>query len=501
MIIPLHGPSGSNTICALLVCAFLSNFAACNKDESLSRQFETEKLFFQAQKVTDRIMINPRIAAPADFSEAIAFFRQVVRKADELPDNSWLSSLRKRSLASVAQLEVMQEHIEAAVEAYQEILKRFPADDEIAVAARLGLALLYERSFDYRDAVENYAVLLPSLLSKIDPENPQTYLLTIPFQFARLHRLDADQHRAVSAYEQAAEIYEQIIHKWPHAKVAIQATNFLVTILADLGKWDRLDRVLDEQIQKYQRSEFLPQFLYLKAQLMHSRLTQPDLALNLLQELMAKFPDHEIVPSARLEIALIYMERQNYDKARELLRAIIQKYQDKPALAARAHEQIARSFELQGQWEQALNDYRWLAKQYEGHPPALSAPLHIARHYTEHNNPALAEKAYAEAIEYYQGIINKYPKSMVAALAQEQIANCFMVQQKWQEAASAASKIAQVLDNNVGRISTYLLLGKIYETTDQRQLAVKVYKEFIAQFPQHPLVGSIEARVRRLSSS
>jgi tetratricopeptide (TPR) repeat protein len=195
------------------------------------------------------------------------------------------------------------------------------------------------------------------------------------------------------------------------------------------------------------------------------------------------------------------MERENYDKARELLGAIVQKYRDQPALAAHAHELIARSYERQGQWEQALNDYRWLAKQYEGQPPALTAPLHIARYYTEQNNQVLAEKAYNEAVEYYQGIINKYPKSMVAALAQEQIANCFIVQRKWQEAVTATSKIAQILDNNVGRVSTYLLLGRIYETTDQRQLAAKVYAEFIKQFPQHPLVGSLEERVRRLTSS
>jgi tetratricopeptide (TPR) repeat protein len=497
----LHRPTGRNAIYSFIACAFILNFAACGQNETLSRQFETEKRFFRAQKVTDRIMINPRIAASTDFVEATSLYRQVVREADELPENPWLTSLSKRSLATMAQLEVMQEHVEAAVEVYQEILKRFPSDNELSVAARLGLASLYERSFAYRNAVENFAPLLPNLAAKIDPNNPQAYLITIPFQYARLHRMEADRQLAVAAYEQAAVTYEQIIHKWPATKAAMQATNFLATILADLQQWDKLNTVLEEQIRKYQKSEYLPRLLFLRAQLMRSRMNQPEYALNLFQELLARYPDHEIVPSVQLEIAAVHMERENYDKARELLGAIVQKYRDQPALAAHAHELIARSYERQGQWEQALNDYRWLAKQYEGQPPALTAPLHIARYYTEQNNQVLAEKAYSEAVEYYQGIINKYPKSMVAALAQEQIANCFIVQRKWQEAVTATSKIAQILDNNVGRVSTYLLLGRIYETTDQRQLAAKVYAEFIKQFPQHPLVGSLEERVRRLTSS
>ena len=470
-------------------------------DQRTQQQFEIEKLFFQAEKATDRIMINPRIAASTDYSEAISLYRQVVREAEGLPDNPWLNSLCKQSFANMAQLEVMQEHVEAAVEVYQEILKRYPPDDEAALAARLGLASLYERSFAYHEAVENYSVLLPTLVSKIDPQNPQSYLLAIPFQYARLHRLEADRNRALSAYEQAAATYEQIMHRWPNSKAAMQSVNLLITILADLQKWDRLNALLDAQIKASQQSEYLPRFLYLKAQLLHKWMNKPDLALSQFQGLLAKYPDHEITPSIQLGIALIYMDQANYDKARELLTAITEKHRrDRPALAAHAHEQIARSFELQGNWEQALNDYRWLAKQYEGQPSALTAPLQIARYYTERNNPVLAEKAYAEAVEYYQAIVNKYPKSMVAALAQEQIANCFVVQEKWQEAVTATSKIADVMNNNVGHISTYLLLGKIYETTNQRELAAKVYKEFMAKFPKHPLVSTLEEKVRSLTS-
>src|SRR5262245_29967269 len=169
MRLPLHLPTCLNTMRFFICCVLLANFTACMNGQSPQRRFEIEKVYFRAQKVMDRIMINPRIAAATDFAEATSLYRQVVREAEQLSNDPSLVSLTKRSLASMAQLEVMQEHIEAAVEVYQETLKRFPADDEISIATRLALASLYERSFSYHDAVENYSALLPTLASKIDP--------------------------------------------------------------------------------------------------------------------------------------------------------------------------------------------------------------------------------------------------------------------------------------------------------------------------------------------
>jgi tetratricopeptide (TPR) repeat protein len=148
-----------------------------------------------------------------------------------------------------------------------------------------------------------------------------------------------------------------------------------------------------------------------------------------------------------------------------------------------------------------VNEYRFLAKEHETTPAGLAAMFYIARYYTEHNEPALAETAYQEAITFYQELIRKYPQSLVAAIAQEQIANCFLTQKKWDEAVTAASNISKILDNSVGRLSTFLLLGNIYEFTGQSKLAVKAYQEFIAQFPQHPLTGTLKEKVQRLMRS
>jgi tetratricopeptide (TPR) repeat protein len=208
-----------------------------------------------------------------------------------------------------------------------------------------------------------------------------------------------------------------------------------------------------------------------------------------------------VAPRVRLEIAKITLQQKSYAQARQLLKEIVGKEKQAPAVAAQAQSEIARSFELEGRWDLAMNEYRWLSQQYETFPLALAAPLHIANYYIRVDDRKLAEKAFGDAVSFYQSIIGKYPKSVVAGIAQEHIANCFMAQKKWDEAINAASNIDKVLDNNVGRVSSYLLLGAIHESRGQSQLAVKVYREFMERFPQHPLAQALKDKVEALTNS
>ncbi len=475
---------------------------ACGAKEARQQQFQLEKTYFRAQKITDAILINPRIAPTKDFGEAIALYRQVVAKADSSMADSSAINLIKLSLMRVAELEMLQQRIDRAIATYQEILKRFYADDdEVTVAARLALGMLHERSFVYQDAIDAYAGLLPNFSSRLDPDNPNGYLLSVPFQFARLSQAGQYGAQNRNASAQAMEIYRQLLAKWPNTKTAVLATNYLAALMAEQQQWDELGALLNQKIASAQDSTHRPEYLYWKGLLLHNHLGQAAAALQVFQDFVETYPKHALVPQVRFEVAKITMKQKKLDEARALLKTIVKDYRQIPDVAAAAREALARSYESEGRWDEAINEYRFLAKEFETTPSGLAAMFYIARYYTERREPELAETAYQEAITFYQEIIRKYPQSLVAAIAQEQIANCFLTQKKWDEAVAAASNINEILDNSVGRISTYLLLGNIYEVTGQPKLAVKAYQEFIAQFPQHPLAGTLKEKVQRLMRS
>ncbi len=474
---------------------------SCIEDRSLQAQLEAEKQYFAAQKLLEKIYINPNIADENDFTLAVTQFRAVVTQASALPKNEILDGVIRGALMRIAQLEMMRHDVDATIAAYEEIVKRYPHDDEITVPARLTLGLLHERTLQYGDAIDAYALVLPNLSERIAVQDPEMYLLEIPFHYARMHKYSAQTVARSEAYARARECYQTIVNKFPNSKIGATAVSYLAALMADQNQWQALDGLLQQQITRHAKSPELPFYVYTQGLALHQRLGETARARDLLERFVKEYPEHELMPQARFELARIYFEQNQNMAARQIMKDVIAACEARnPGLAARAHEEIALSYEREGQWNFALNEYRWIAKQYEVFPPALKALLRVAEHYVQGNEIELASKAYDEAVVYYQGLITKYPRSMLAALAQEHIANCFIAQKRWDEAAAAASGIESILDNTVGKVSTSLLLGNIYEASGQAPRAIKVYNEFIRQYPQHPLVDMLRERVALLAN-
>lgn len=477
-------------------------FAACGDNRVLQQQIQVEKIYFHAEKAAGTIRINPLIAPKQDFDDAIALYRQVVKVADSSVTTPITVNLLKLSLMKIAELELMQQKLDNAVGVYEEVLKRFQNEnEEVCMAARLYLGLLHERSFQFHDAINDYAGLLPNFVSAVDPANPQAYLFAIPLQYARLNKLSRYDEQSREAYNRAAELYRQIIAKWPNTKAEVVATNYLAALMADQQQWSELYALVNQKLASVRDTTYLPEYLFWKGLLLHNRSGKLAEAMQVFQNFQDEYPAHRLTPQVRFEVAQITWKQGNAADAIELFKTIISEHRNVPEVAANARAQLAHIYETQGHWDAAVNEYRFLAKEFETTTPGLTAMFDIARYYTEHGETKLAGTAYQEAIVFYQEIIRKYPQSLVAAIAQEQITTCFATQRKWEEALSAASKISTILDNNVGRVSAYLLLGSIYESTGQPHLAVKAYQEIIKQFPQHPLVGALKEKVQKLANS
>ncbi len=485
-----------------LVLVFGALLHACSEDSDLMRQLAAEKQYYDAQKLLEKIFINPNLADANDFKLAVAQFHEIVKRASALPRSEILDTVIRGCLMRIAQLELMRDNVDATIAAYEEILQRYPDDEEITLPARLTIGLLHERTLQYGDAIDAYSLVLPSLSSRIAAQDPEMYLVAIPFHFARMHKHSVHAHKRDEAYRRARECYQTIVKKFPDSKVGAAAVSYLAALLADQNQWQALDQLLHQQIAVHAQSPELPQYIHTRAVALHERLGDTARARALMEDLIAKYPNHEVTPQSRFELARMLFAQNQNEPARQMLKQVIAADEaNNPGLAARAHEELALSYEREGEWNFALNEYRWIAKQYEVFPPALKALLRVAEHYAQKNEIALAAKAYGEAVAYYQGLITKYPRSMLAALAQEHIANCFIAQERWDEAAAAASGIESILDNTVGKVSTSLLLGNIYESSGQTQRAVKVYNEFMQRYPQHPLVDMLKEKVLKLTNS
>ncbi len=143
-------------------------------------------------------------------------------------------------------------------------------------------------------------------------------------------------------------------------------------------------------------------------------------------------------------------------------------------------------------------EYRWVQ---ENHPltfQGLYVPVYIADYYRRKGKANLAETAFQEAIAHYQHLIKKYPKTVLAATAQEFIIYCLSVQEKWPEAAEAATSLRTVHPGSRTAIRSYLFLGRIYEELNDFKKAIAAYENFSKEFPDHPIVEKIQHRIESI---
>lgn len=473
---------------------------SCSHQSPIQSQYAIEKDLFRAEKAAAVVLLNPRIAPASAFDEAIQYYRRVVAAIDSTGFNLYLRGLMQRSLSRTAYLEALRGNVEAARTLYQDILHRFQPDEEVSIAARLALGILHERRFEFRDAIANYAALVADLPDLVKPERPAPALLGLPLKLVRMRSYAQGHDESRKTFSEAKRVYRKIIARWPESRAALQATGYLAALLAEERRWDELEKLINTQLEMFPDSSTRPTLLFARANLLYRAKGQRQPALAIYHDLLAQYPNHEVAPLVQLELARIKLEQGRCENARQLYKSILEQYANKYNLAAAAQEGIAYSYELENRWEQAINEYRWLIKSYEVSQAALAAPIKIIEYYRKQNERLLVQQAYRKAIEYYTALTVKYPKSLVAAIAQEQLANVHMLLNQWDNAVAAAQRINKIMENNVGEISTYLLLGKIYESSKQTQLAVKAYSEIIERYPQHPLAEALQAKIRAWTS-
>ncbi len=146
-----------------------------------------------------------------------------------------------------------------------------------------------------------------------------------------------------------------------------------------------------------------------------------------------------------------------------------------------------------------------------------------------------AEEAYRKGISLYQDLINQYPRSRIASVAQYQIANSYAAMKEYDKAITAyqgfidryrsdhellplvyqrlgytflqAGKIPEAekvfeqvvqLSGAKNRDQAIFELGQIYEKLGKTDVAVLKYQEIAKEFPASPFASEAQARIKSL---
>lgn len=472
-----------------------------NNDLQNQAVFSAEKLFFKAEKIKQEILANPDIASPEDYQKAEGIYREIIDKfGSGYEDQAQMKGIVRRSWLTIAQLALMQKKDNEAIRIYREIIERSPNDMELCAVAQFSLAQSYERADQFDAAIAAYQVVVqdyPPVLS--DTLLPNLNILNTPLYMARLYRQKQNSLQAEQQYERARQYYANIMQKYPDSDVSLAAQNQIAMTYGDQGDWNKAVEVLNEMIFQYSEDPKIAAVMFTLGTLCDQQLQDQPKALETFQTIVQKFPGEKNLGSVHLAIGNIYFRQKRYDDARNQFRHVLQNHQDDNNSCINAQLGVAKSYEDQGNWNTAVNEYQWIVENYPRTIQALNIPIYIAEHYRTNQEINLAKTAYESAIKQYRQVIEQYPNTPLAAIALDNTASSYMRLEQWDQAAKTLHSLTEMDLPPQNKVRTYLALENIYEEKlNNPEKALEIYSELLQKYPQIPIAPTINTRSQEL---
>lgn len=481
---------------------FILILISCSSENMQTKEvFVSEKMFFEAEKIKQNILTNPDIASPEQYEKVEQAYRAIIDQfGSKITDSPQIQGVVRRSWLTLAQLSLLQKKIENAIQVYQEIIDKVNNDRELCAVAQFSLAEAFERTDRFDEAIDSYQRVIrdyPPVMS--DTLLPNFRILQTPIYIARLYRVKGRNDLAEQQYVQARQYYEGVTKKYPGTEIAMAAHNQIAMTYSDQGNWQQAIAVLNDIIRQYPEQPNLIGIKFSLASIYDQQLRQSDRALDIYWEIIQQYPADPSLGKVYLAMGNVYFKQNRYTEARDCFSKVLQNYRNDGDAAINAQTAIAKSYENEGNWTKALNEYQWIVENYPKSMQALNIPLYIADYYIKTDQQDLARTAFENAVRHYQQIADQYPNTMLAAVALDYSVPGYANIEDWDGAARTLRKLADMDIPAQNKIKTYLTLENIYEEKlKDTKKALAVYSEMLEKYPQLPFAADLKTKSQKL---
>lgn len=469
----------------------------CSMDSSIEEQYTAEKMLYKAGKLYQRVLINPRIARQLDYNDAIAAYRKILHRYAKVT-HPVIDNIKKQCFLIISELWLLQGEVKMATEVYDDFLAAYPEDNDLGSLIRFANAKSNERLFNLDKAISEYQILIDDFGTIEDPSQPSLNVLSLPLKVARLERSGSNGVNGNDGYQEALAYYSNIVATHPGSPAAFVASFHLASIHGDQQQWRKEIRTLTRLVKDYPDRPEIPQILLSVGNIYLDGLNNHNESDRIFTRLLQKYPEHQITGYVHFAKSRVLIARRRLEEARKLLSWIIENFGSDQNLCSACQLTMARTYEDQGNWERALVEYRWVQEKYPTTPQGLFVPTYIAQKYQQQGDMNLATPAFQDAISHYSNLIKKFPRTVLAGMAQEYIIYCHSAQENWEQALTAASNLEHILPGTRSRMKSTLVQGQLFEKMRQFDKAAKMYEEFTGAFPNHPIGEQIQERIRSL---
>lgn len=485
-------------------------FAHCSDVKGIKDRYLAERMFYRANKLYQNIQVNPLSAGSSDYRQARESFRHILvkyqvaslRTEDHRPEKlrGELLALTGTSQMNIADLFFQEGQFDSAIVEYQGVVRDYAAEQVFSSRAQYYIGLSYQKIGKWGDAVSAFDVLLHKYLPFTGtPDQPNANILRVPVYIAQVYQEQGEKGEANRYFQKAREYLLGVVQEWPNTLSAQFAQHQIVSSYLSQERWREAITALEPLVVAHGDSTEPPEASFTMAGLYQEKLHNPAQAMEIYTDMLEKYPNARKLSRVHLAMGKIHLQRGALAMSREEFKGVVSDFPEQATIGAHAQYYLALTYEMEGEWDKGLNEFRWIMDNYPNSPEALQVPHHIMEHYIKFSNRELATSAYSQALRDYDRFIAKNPDSPQAAYGQWYIAQCHEMMEKWEDAIAALEVLVENYPQSPQVMLSLLRIGEMYEThLGQPDEALKAYGRLVENSPRSQLAQIALERMEKL---
>ncbi len=432
----------------ILTIAVLS----CSDNPAISARYEAEKMFFEAEKLAQSAGVRPDLNPSGllanirdSYGEVVDFCFDAMETVsrDQYPtEHLELSILAFKASGRLTQMFYLNEQFDTCAAICNRLLSETTLGGTPLVSAYLSLGRSLQAAGQWDSALAVYDYATDTFYPPLEPNGEiMTGLFNLPAQIFEIYVRVGDTIAAAIQLDRAEYYYRDLVKDYPNSRLATASHASLAILYEQTGRWqraiDELTLITDSigQIAGPARERV--------ADLYADNLKDYDRALAGYDSLIASLTGADTVnlPGLEFKRSMIYIEKADYSGAREVLNRLKDDHPRYYAGNAVAQYAVARTFDLQDNWQRAETEYRYLLENYEDSEEAMSTYLYLAGRLAEKGRHIEAQRLEEEADAVYKRIASDQAGTFAEANAMTYRAELYRRHQDWPRAAETLSEV------------------------------------------------------------
>jgi TolA-binding protein len=499
----------TTTLISTLLVACTIFMVSCSGYQSEERRYQIEKAYMEADKAVANYSVKPELRSSEDYLKLVGGYRKVYSMFETLfPDLGSKTTLTKteqeaaylagKSMVLAANLMITGGQPDSALALLNHVVQTKYLSVQHQSEALLVLGRTSEQQGDWTDAEAAYTRLLdlffPPVTEKLFPAMD---VITLPKNIVEHYQFSGDTATAVTKADWAIAYYQKIIGGFPHSPLTMAATRLLAEEYNFKGDYRKSVSLLETV--KDSTGNLVDAAKGMIADLYFGQLDRKSEAVQMYTDLVSQAKDSTVIASSLMKLATIEFKNKRYDTGRQYLRRLSETFPQSTYLQIQAQQVLAQSFEDQGEFERAKQEYINLINGYPNTKQAIDVMLYLPDFFKKIDQPVLAAQWVSKSEEKLSDLIKNSGDRRVVLMARSYLASFYVHHNMYDKAITQYLELRSQFPKSAEAADALLRTGMIYQfSLKDKARALDAYREFVKLYPASVVRKTVEQEIRKL---